>query len=100
MRATWVNSFHSHPSHPLGATNPRRGPPSRPPATAVQSVGTSDSIREGDMTITVEATYENGVLKPAKPLPLDEHEQVQVTVVRGASVAEQTYGLMGWTGDA
>jgi len=31
------------------------------------------------MTITVQATYENGVLKPAQPLPLNEREQVQVT---------------------
>jgi predicted DNA-binding antitoxin AbrB/MazE fold protein len=32
------------------------------------------------MTITVDATYEGGVLKPARPLPLSEHEQVRVTV--------------------
>lgn len=29
---------------------------------------------------TVEAVYENGVLKPAQPLPLNEHEKVCVTV--------------------
>jgi predicted DNA-binding antitoxin AbrB/MazE fold protein len=52
------------------------------------------------MTLTVEAVYENGVLKPARPLPLRDHEKVRVTVVREASVAQQTYGLMGWTGDA
>ena len=32
------------------------------------------------MPITVEAVYENGVLKPAEPLPLAEHEKVRVTV--------------------
>ena len=32
------------------------------------------------MTLTVEAIYENGVLKPAQPLPLQEHEKVLVTV--------------------
>jgi predicted DNA-binding antitoxin AbrB/MazE fold protein len=32
------------------------------------------------MTLTVEAIYENGVLKPAQPLPFKEHEKVQVTV--------------------
>jgi predicted DNA-binding antitoxin AbrB/MazE fold protein len=32
------------------------------------------------MTITIDATYENGVLKPAQPLPLSEHAQVRVTV--------------------
>jgi len=32
------------------------------------------------MTITVEAVYENGVLKPVQPLPLNERQTVQVTV--------------------
>ena len=52
------------------------------------------------MTITIEAIYENGVLKPARPLPLQEHEKVRVTVLTGATVAEQSFGLMGWAGDA
>jgi predicted DNA-binding antitoxin AbrB/MazE fold protein len=51
------------------------------------------------MHITVEATYENGVLKPAKPLPLKEHEQVQVTILRATSATDQTYGMIGWSGD-
>ena len=32
------------------------------------------------MTITIDATYEGGVLVPAQPLPLGEHEKVRVTV--------------------
>ena len=32
------------------------------------------------MTITTEATYENGVLKPSQPLALEENEKVWVTV--------------------
>lgn len=32
------------------------------------------------MSITINATYEDGVLKPAQPLPLSEHAQVLVTV--------------------
>jgi predicted DNA-binding antitoxin AbrB/MazE fold protein len=32
------------------------------------------------MAITVEAVYENGVLRPAQPLPLNEHEKVTITV--------------------
>ena len=32
------------------------------------------------MTITVEATYENGTLKLVQPLPLRENEKVRVTV--------------------
>jgi predicted DNA-binding antitoxin AbrB/MazE fold protein len=51
------------------------------------------------MSITVEATYENGVLKPLQPLPLQEHEKVKVTIHTGISVAEQTAGMLKWTGD-
>ena len=50
------------------------------------------------MAITVEAVYENGVLKPAQPLPLREHERVQVTVKAAVSRVRQTAGLIGWTG--
>jgi predicted DNA-binding antitoxin AbrB/MazE fold protein len=52
------------------------------------------------MTITIEATYENGVLRPAQPLPLKEREQVRITIQRPSSVADQTYGMIGWSGDA
>ena len=30
------------------------------------------------MTLTIEATYENGVLKPTQPLPLREQEKVRL----------------------
>jgi predicted DNA-binding antitoxin AbrB/MazE fold protein len=50
------------------------------------------------MAIVVEATYENGVLKPAEPLPLAEHEKVQITIGTGTSPLLQAYGIMGWTG--
>jgi predicted DNA-binding antitoxin AbrB/MazE fold protein len=52
------------------------------------------------MSLTIEAVYENGVLKPVEPLPLREHEKVRVTVYTGTSRARQTAGLMGWTGSA
>jgi predicted DNA-binding antitoxin AbrB/MazE fold protein len=32
------------------------------------------------MSLTIEAIYENGVLKPAQPLPFKEQEKVRVTV--------------------
>lgn len=32
------------------------------------------------MTITVEATYEDGVLKPAEPLPLADRQRVEVVI--------------------
>jgi predicted DNA-binding antitoxin AbrB/MazE fold protein len=51
------------------------------------------------MAFTVEAVYENGVLKPAQPLPFQEHEKVRVTVQPMLSRARQTAGLLRWTGD-
>ena len=51
------------------------------------------------MTITVEAIYENGVLKLERPLPLAEHEKVRVTVEPELSPARRTAGMIGWTGD-
>ncbi len=52
------------------------------------------------MTITVEAIYENGVLKPDQPLPLKEYDKVRVTVQTGDTPLLRAYGIMGWTGDA
>jgi predicted DNA-binding antitoxin AbrB/MazE fold protein len=52
------------------------------------------------MAITVEAIYENGVLKPAQPLPLKEHERVEVTIVTKANWVEATRGIMGFQGTA
>jgi predicted DNA-binding antitoxin AbrB/MazE fold protein len=46
------------------------------------------------MTLTIDAIYEDGVLKLAKPLPLAEHDKVQVTV--HTPVAE-TAGLIPCT---
>jgi predicted DNA-binding antitoxin AbrB/MazE fold protein len=51
------------------------------------------------MTLTVVATYENGCLKLSKPLPLKEHECVQVTVHTEPSPIMQAYGIIGWKGD-
>ena len=51
------------------------------------------------MTLTVEAVYENGVLKPAQPLPLKEHEAVQVTIQPKTNWVARTYGICGWTGN-
>jgi predicted DNA-binding antitoxin AbrB/MazE fold protein len=48
------------------------------------------------MAITVEAIYENGVLKPARPLPFQEHEKVQVTISSPANWVQETAGILGW----
>ena len=50
------------------------------------------------MSITVEAIYENGVLKLVEPLPLKEHEKVQVTIALPRTWAEHTAGMMQWAG--
>ncbi len=51
------------------------------------------------MAITVEATYENGTLKLAAPLPLAEHEKVRVTIESQLSWADRTAGMLQWEGD-
>jgi predicted DNA-binding antitoxin AbrB/MazE fold protein len=52
------------------------------------------------MAITVEATYEGGVLKPVFPLPLREHELVRLTIEPTQTWVERTAGIMGWKGSA
>jgi predicted DNA-binding antitoxin AbrB/MazE fold protein len=51
------------------------------------------------MSLTIEAIYENGVLKPARPLPLKEHETVRITIEPQLSWAERTAGTLQWNGD-
>jgi predicted DNA-binding antitoxin AbrB/MazE fold protein len=50
------------------------------------------------MTLTVEAIYENGVLKPLQPLPLKEREKVRITVKPAVGRVRRSAGLIGWTG--
>jgi predicted DNA-binding antitoxin AbrB/MazE fold protein len=50
------------------------------------------------MPLTVEATYVNGVLKPAQPLPLQEHQKVRVTIQPAGNWVQETYGICGWKG--
>ena len=52
------------------------------------------------MTYTVEAVFENGVLKPTKDLPLLEQEHVQLIIRTFQCHADRTYGMIGWLGDA
>ena len=52
------------------------------------------------MAFTIEAIYENGVLKPTAPLPFKEHEKVRITVESPVSRLSDLYGLMGFTGTA
>jgi len=55
------------------------------------------------MAITVEATYEDGVLKPPQPLPLiRDGTRIWLTLHIPAEEerVRKAYGLLGWTGDA
>jgi predicted DNA-binding antitoxin AbrB/MazE fold protein len=51
------------------------------------------------MPITIEAVYENGVLKPVQPLPLKEQERVQITIETPPLDILQAGGIIGWKGD-
>ncbi len=51
------------------------------------------------MAIIVEATFENGVLRPSEELPLKEHQKVRLTIEPSLGWAERTYGMLGWKGD-
>lgn len=51
------------------------------------------------MAIVVDATYENGVLRPAEPLPLGEREKVRITIEPEVNWVERTYGMLRWKGD-
>jgi predicted DNA-binding antitoxin AbrB/MazE fold protein len=53
------------------------------------------------MPFTIEAIYENGVLRPSQPLPLKEHDRVRVTLHTPAEIqtaverVRATAGLIG-----
>jgi predicted DNA-binding antitoxin AbrB/MazE fold protein len=51
------------------------------------------------MAFEVEATYENGVLKLDKLLPLNEHERVTVQIRPHSSRIRRRAGSIKWTGD-
>jgi hypothetical protein len=56
------------------------------------------------MALTVEAVYENGLLRPTQPLPLKEHQQVRVTIHADVEIPSEAgpgsrgYGMLHWTG--
>jgi predicted DNA-binding antitoxin AbrB/MazE fold protein len=63
----------------------------------IQFFESDASFRGGHIVaITVEAIYEDGVLKLEKPLPLKEHEKVNVTVEqRNPSLPERIVARAG-----
>jgi predicted DNA-binding antitoxin AbrB/MazE fold protein len=51
------------------------------------------------MSLEVEATYENGVLKPSQALPLQEGQKVNLTIQSVGSPAKRFCGSLRWTRD-
>ena len=43
------------------------------------------------MTKQVEAVYENGLLRPLEPLPLEEHQHVTVVITETRPVPERSH---------
>lgn len=50
--------------------------------------------------LEIEAVYEHGVLKPSRPLPLEERQKVHVVIHVKASRIRQSAGLIRWKGSA
>ena len=46
------------------------------------------------MAITVQAVYENGLLRPVQPLFLKEHQQVRITVAESVDWVHRTRGIV------
>jgi predicted DNA-binding antitoxin AbrB/MazE fold protein len=50
------------------------------------------------MPITIEATYESGVLKPSQPLALSEKQRITLTIHETLQGQRHGFGLIRWTG--
>ena len=48
--------------------------------------------------LEIQAVYEDGVLKPMQPLPLQEHQQVRLSIQVKTSRIRQSAGLIPWRG--
>ncbi len=49
---------------------------------------------------TIEAIYENGVLKPLSPIELKEHEKVIITIEKGTSAVRASSGMFNSLDDS
>ena len=47
----------------------------------------------------IEAVYEHGILKLARPLPLPEGHKVLLTLQATGGAVERLYGMIPWRGD-
>jgi predicted DNA-binding antitoxin AbrB/MazE fold protein len=46
------------------------------------------------MSITIEATYESGILKLSQPLPLKEQQRVRITIHAAGNPVQESAGLI------
>jgi predicted DNA-binding antitoxin AbrB/MazE fold protein len=46
------------------------------------------------MALTIEAVYENGILRPLGPLFLKEHQQVRITITESVDWVYRTRGIV------
>jgi predicted DNA-binding antitoxin AbrB/MazE fold protein len=51
------------------------------------------------MTITVDATFTNGVLRPDRPLALPDNARVRIVVESAESAVDRTAGILPWKGE-
>jgi predicted DNA-binding antitoxin AbrB/MazE fold protein len=51
------------------------------------------------MTITVDATFTNGVLRPDRPLALPDNTRVRIVVESAESAVDRTAGILPWKGE-
>jgi predicted DNA-binding antitoxin AbrB/MazE fold protein len=51
------------------------------------------------MSLEIEATYENGVLKPAQSLPLQDGQKVTISIKSVGSAVDRFCGSLRWTRD-
>jgi predicted DNA-binding antitoxin AbrB/MazE fold protein len=52
------------------------------------------------MSLDVEAIYENGALKIARELPLQEGQKVKITIHSTVGAAQRLYGMVKWSGSS
>ena len=52
------------------------------------------------MAITIDAVYENGLLRPVRPLFLRERQQVRITVEEPADWVQRTRGIVPCSDEA
>lgn len=50
------------------------------------------------MSLEIDATYEDGVLKPDQPLPFADRQRVKITVDSSRKLRDG-FGMIDWQGD-